>query len=517
MNPRFLLPLFALFYFPIKAGAQPGGGGGLKIETIITWKPGDDPRARPYRLRQFCITNPVHANPGQVLFEVEGNTNYLPPASSMYNYRGTITDCRRLMLTAGNDTMLLDIIGLPGENGAGHIETMDTLQLIPGHWLWYSLYFPLGNNLPDPGYYEAKHRGFTAANMDALVHYGIIEQATSSPLNFLAEENLSASFLMNRADRKLREKNYSEVRKDALKALDRPCRKEDSAMLYSILSACDLADKNYAGAIENLSRCIDLEAIDYRFYHRAELYALAGDTVNARKDIRSFISFSDEPELAKRGAAAFLIQNLSLCEEAEEMMHDAFYSQPNTERSPWYGSLSWYNEECFLLGLAQYCQGREKEAFDHWLLAMELGYGQTSSPHVAEHFDSLIRKHPGVPELYLCRAMALYKRSPYNNETPGKVLLQQGYDDTARAEELGMNDFRVYLFRAMILEQLDLNEEGLKVIERSIEIAPNELRNYRYRYALRSNLGQTIWGNQKDPDLVIIQEMLAKGPKKKNP
>lgn len=514
MSYRLRLLVFAFFLVSGTVLAQPGGGGGLMIRSIITWKPGDDPRARPYTLRQFCISCGTGTGAQEVLFEVEGNPNYLSPASSIYHSRGTVTDCRRLMLTAGQDTMLLDIIGLAGENGAGHIPSMDTLQLIPGHWRWYTDYFPLGNNQPLPDYYELKQRGFTGAILGALIERGIAEQVESSAFSFLSEDRLTSSFLMNRAAGKLRNQKYSEARKDILKALDRPCRKEDTAQLYNMLSECDRVDNNYPEAIKNLSRSIELEAIDYRYYHRAELYALAGDTVNALQDISSFISFSDEPELARRGAASFLIMNLGLYEKAEEMMHHAFYKQPVEERNPWYGTLSWYNDECFLLALAQYYQGKEKEAFDHWLLAMELGYGQTSSPYAVEHFDTLIRRHPQVPELYLCRAMALYKRSPYNNAVPGKVLLQQGYDDTVRAEELGMEDFRVFLFRAMILEQLDMNDEGIKAIERSIKMAPGEIRNYRFRYMLRTNMGQTIWGNHNDPDQIIIQEMMKKGSKK---
>ena len=139
---------------------------------------------------------------------------------------------------------------------------------------------------------------------------------------------------------------------------------------------------------------------------------------------------------------------------------------------------------------------------------MEFGYAQTSSDHAVVHFDSIIAQQPKAATPYLCRALALYRRGPYQGwGDDTKNSFRQGLKDIDMAESLGFKDFRINLYRASLLTQLKEYEAAFKEIELAIQKKNDDPRCYIVKYDIRRSLGQVIWGNKSDPDIIKIAEL----------
>jgi tetratricopeptide (TPR) repeat protein len=180
------------------------------------------------------------------------------------------------------------------------------------------------------------------------------------------------------------------------------------------------------------------------------------------------------------------------------------------------GFRSEYNSIYFLMAEALYQNNHQKESWQFYLKAEQTGYNYSSSYQPIDRFDQLIAKHPGIPELYLSRALALFQRSPYMGWGDStRHHFQRALDDLQSAETFGYKSYLLYLYRANILNQNKQYQEALKTINKAIKKKKDHLYSYIIRYQIRSNLGLARWGDKNDSDQLII-EKLKKGLKPKD-
>jgi hypothetical protein len=134
---KILLLLFLVLSW-IPAFTQPGGGGGLQITEIHDF----DSRRIPendtaLQIKCFVLSEKKHHVKEELPLTNRHRYKpahiYLPPLIRTPKKDREIPNLR-LQLIYKQDTMIIDIIGIPGENGNGDIDIMERIEFIPGYF-----------------------------------------------------------------------------------------------------------------------------------------------------------------------------------------------------------------------------------------------------------------------------------------------------------------------------------------------------------------------------------------------
>ena len=112
--------------------------------------------------------------------------------------------------------------------------------------------------------------------------------------------------------------------------------------------------------------------------------------------------------------------------------------------------------------------------------------------------------------LYLARALAHKNRAVGTGwgEHINEFLLLS-INDLNRAEFLGLKDFRINMYRAVVLSQQKKYDAALEQINIAVSKSEKDPRVYINRYFIRDKLGQVKnRDNKTDPDWIKYKELM---------
>jgi tetratricopeptide (TPR) repeat protein len=506
--------ILLFFFLSIQLYAQPGGGGGLCIANIYDSSlekiAFEKLIVRTFVLKNNKIYQENFSQQKSSRYSCAEKGIYLPPTEDLDGDRFTDKNsAQRVLIIYKKDTMLIDFFNILGENGMGNIDIMDSVLLQKGYFK-----YDRGFRADNKTHRATMKPGLTIANRKILIDEAYLEYNPKIDLSFLLDKNLPASYFKKRARYHIQQKDSTAAFADINRAILKEDGNKDCETLILLCDANVLA-KRYEAAIKAISdalRCRRMyygefsEEENYRI--RAGLYIKTGQFEEALEDYNKLIRVAENPLAANIERADFKIRYLNKTASAIADLSAVIDKIPDKHLNDRPQGWSEYTDTYFALGHAFYADKNYDKAFVCWLKAMEFGYAQTSSDHAVVHFDSIIAQQPKAATPYLCRALALYRRGPYQGwGDDTKNSFRQGLKDIDMAESLGFKDFRINLYRASLLTQLKEHEAAFKEIELAIQKKNDDPRCYIVKYDIRRNLGQVIWGNKSDPDIIKIAEL----------
>jgi tetratricopeptide (TPR) repeat protein len=486
--------LLLFFFLPILTFAQPGGGGGLVINHIIS--------KNKIEIRAFLMEGKSIHHELEDIFQ---NAKITIPSSSDFKENLDIKDVSvvRLLLVQQNKKMIIDLVDIPGDNPMGRTDLMDSLEFMEGHFIHNRGFDKTNSGL--------QKRGLTKSNLNKLVNAGLVSKSVKIPMNFLEEKNLPASYHNYKADSYLK-KNELEKAATELELAKNKCGINCCQTNFLLTDYYNKKGK-YDLAIEHLNKAMKCrKSVFYyeedNYYQRAELLVKAGRTKEALKDYDYIIKTSENPfpaiTLKAYSRTDQLDEGQKAIAELEKILAEVPAEHFNEKMLAW----SEYCEIFYALGNVYYKSGNKEKAADNWYKAMLLAYSNNSSNAVVLQMDTVISENPKLTKAYMVRAIAKYRRGPYlgwGDET--KNVFRSGLEDIKKAKELGLNTYEVYIYSALILKELKEKNEALEQIELAIALNSADARGYIWRYHIRQDLGKAAWGNKNDPDILMFEKL----------
>ena len=522
-----LLCMLSSLLFTTRLWAQPGGGGGLYIGGLYSSQSDSiciltDPslHIRTFLLKDDNIYKETFLY--QDLLKKNEHHWYqggfkLPPKRELGEEAYRESD-QRMYIVYRKDTMIIDFIGVNGGNAMGLVDYMDSLAIQKGYFTCY-VTRKEGNSYVRPDYednFMLFKNSLTTSNVPNLICRSRLVYNPNIDLAFLREENLPASFYYKRANWYLQkdqvELAFPDIQTGVKKNND-TIDQEAAGLFcaaYTKTKQYDKAIDIITTAIKNNGKVLEekqkAQIDNYRT--RIELYIQVKEYGKALADYNKVVALSStDKEVPLMDRAYFMLDYLhDYMGVISEVRASINAIAPNHLSDRPQGH-SEYCEEYFLLALAEYRAGEKAAAWKHWLKAEEFGYGQTSGDYAVIHFDSIIRMNATVPELYLARGLAHYKRGAYlgwGRETDS--VFNNALQDINKAAALGMKDYRINMYRATVLKLLKKNRDALKEVNLAIAKNNNDPRCFLLRFEIRANLGQTKPGGV-DADIKKYQEL----------
>lgn len=533
---RFTEKLLFTFYLICTCSighAQPGGGGGLAIKSI------HDAQRIPLKKEEISIIRTFVMVHGQELLYENypddpststgrryGYVNglsfvFLPPFKDASGRLKNEDVVQRVMINYQSQWMMIDFANITGESGAGNVDTMDSLVFQPGYFLLDRQKKSKRNSdATEQQLRQWLKSGITPYTATFLSTAGCLQYSPSINLDFLSESLLPASYFLHLGQYYFQKKMYHDVFPTIRIASARNQNNMLQCEILFLLANTYEQIQDYNNAIAAITGALqcrrsrwDEEPEADNLRYRAELYTKAGRLEEALQDYDKIINLTSDKFTAQKERLEFLVyekKDLSLAINDLQKLIDSRKEEHYEEAM---GFRSEYSTIYLLMAEALYGNNLQKEAWPYFLKAEQTGYNFSSSYQPIDRFDELIAKHPGIPELYLSRALALYQRAPYlgwGDST--RHHFERALDDLNAAETFGYKNHLLYVYRANILNQNKQYLEALKTINKAIKKKNDHLYSYIVRYQIRSNLGLTKWGDKNDPDQLII-EKIKKGLK----
>lgn len=513
------------------AWSQPGGGGGLFIQHLYTTQKSPialqdkDLSVRSFMLKNGRIGVETHATDravktryGKFYYQDQSEGILLQPSYSLdYTNSFENTD-QRLLITYKGEVTIIDFIGIIGENGAGHIDLIDSLVLGPGHFTMKRTFE--SDSLPVFVHWQPRamsdylDHGITPTTIPLLKQWGVLSYKENIDLSFLELLNLSGNY-------KAQAEYYFTMGEmhQALTSL-RLAQKAGAKSCETCLLATNVYQSlgDLDSAVASLSEALSCKRLkkndpyDHMGYYRqrAELYVHMGRLEEAAADYNSLVDLSKNSVATRNERALFHIEITQNYAAAVQDLQKVVDEIDEKELIGCGRSLRHYSTTYFNLGRAEYAYGHHQQAFEHWVKAAECRFQMDLYRSSVTHFDSMLVRHPNSATLHLARAMALQQRAPYQGSgTLRRLDHAMALKDLRRAEELGITDYRVYQLRALSLHVSNEHEAALRAVNLAIEKAPENARLYSLRYQCRRELGLAQYGDHNDPDLLKSEEVCA--------
>ncbi|MFD2717120.1 hypothetical protein ACFST9_00235 [Hymenobacter monticola] len=466
--------------------AQPGGGGGLVVKAFYLQRgrqlvPTD---TSTVRARVFLLTDTTararvvyeHTSPTFALEErvSESFAAFLPPAAD------TLPLAHRLLLTYGQQVMMVDFIGVISPNGMGFRQQADSLVFMPGHFRLRLAKYPVYNEE------DNSHRAYDLTPT-SLAGWSAVKAMTYQPavdLDFLSEPNLTAAYFQDRGEQRL---NLVHQPRQALADLRRafrlglplkvqPAAYETRANAYRSLGQYDSAATALTAAIQlvdsqgnaSLDRNKNEDAQRLEEWHSDRIR----DNTQARKYDQALAGYN---ELIRRSTSPFSYLRSRSLLKARHFRGRPEYIQATTDLTQllkplppeppagyldeaytrWHYARGEKQSLLFDLGYVEYEKGERRAAFRHWTAAYELAEGVYLSSGMVAHFDALLAKHPHEPELLLGRAFAhlnsaLLIAGNNNNHDVALLHCQAALADLAEAQRRGIAEKRIHPYRSRL-------------------------------------------------------------------
>ncbi len=422
---------------------------------------------------------------------------------------------QRMVILYKGDTMILDCIGVPEQNPAQYTQYFDSLVFRKGYSrVMANQYLAGRRKLYTETEWSLFCSGPTPHTIAMLAGFDCVRYMKMPDASLMRTDNFAATYYLRRGERLLYRQQPDSALPDILRAVGMGLKNPERAEAFLML--CDAYERmgKYDTAIATITELIDSNGQDRNLLEicytmRISLFAAIGKFDDALADHDTLISMAagkGPPIFQEVGIlqkARFKIETMSDCSGAVTDLLRVVENIPPTHLADRPEGQSDYAAFFFALGSAYHCEQDYPSAFRYWLKAMEFGMGNNNLPYLVRYFDSLIVLHPHVPELFLSRALAYSAKafmSGRGKRTKG--LLNNALDDFERAEDAGMKDFRINLFRARALLLLKKYKEALKQIDKGIAKNAEDPRLFAIRYAIRWELKLAKPGDHTDPDFV---------------
>lgn len=246
----------------------------------------------------------------------------------------------------------------------------------------------------------------------------------------------------------------------------------------------------------------------FHFRDRAELYVRQGALELAEADLDEIVKRSQNSIRSRNERAVFYIEVSHDYESAIFDLNQIILGIPDESLAGCNVSWRQYAETYFNLGRAEYMCGLKDEAFHHWVKASECRFSMGLRNAVIEHLDSIILKHSNSANLYLARALSQQNRAVYQGGgESSRACHRYAIADIARAQELGIDDFRVDYLTAISLHSLKQISKAISALDRAIVKAPDNAKLYLLRYDYREDIGLAKYGDENDSDILKWKEL----------
>lgn len=531
LKRRFPLLVWILLLSTITY-SQPGGGGGLMMDSIYT----PDGKCinlltdHHLQIRSFVMKNgkldqetflweQLKKNNGQLRIS-RGHFGFgLPPTSSLANkYRRNEAYTQRLLITYKKTVMLIDFVTLMEENAGGYVDKMDSLCIMNGHYYFDRAKSRDHRKFRDLTKTQRKvlDHGLTESTIAELTTNGLLRKENKIDLAFLEEKNLGYDYYYQLAKSQYQEKKYEAANITLITALKKNGNLNTCEWLL-LNYAIQTELKKYNEALEYLNQAMQCKVDNWseqpyieHLKERANLFTAMGRYSEALQDYDEMVVLSEYkiPEELERANFKIKVMNAPASSIADLKMFLENQQQDSRLKNEQLGYRDDNNEIYFTIGEAYYAMGQTDSAFSYYLMAEEGGYDNTSSWNMVNKYSILIQQHPYASKLYVARALAHGYRAPYlgwGDST--RIAFERALSDFDKAAQLGFSDYRIPMHKANYLNQLKRHAEAMESIELAITRNKNIIRNYGIRYQIRSNLGQTAWGNKNDPDQLIMTRL----------
>lgn len=505
--------------------AQPGGGGGLTIGNLYNTRQEkiDLLNDAALQIRTFILKDDkiyqetflydafLEKN-GQLRISRQHYGFGFPPADDVNEdgYADRESN-QRMLIMYDKDTMIIDFTGIIGGNAGGYTDKMDSLVIQKGYFKYYrtkkkntEYHFP-----QDEITRKCLNNGLTPYTAQQLAAGDYMAYDPVTDLSFLQDDRLPASYYFKRAAFYLKNKHTAAALADIETGIRRNNGIASCEALYLLVEVYT-ATGQYEKAIDNITLAMDCKRFSWNeswenkvqnYQTRIDLLTRLGKYDKALEDYNTIVSISKDITGAVIERAEYKTRYLGDYAGAKNDLVTLVNAIPADHLGDHPQGASEFADVYFVLAGVEYAMGDIYAASKHWLKAEEFGYSTSSSNGPVLHFDAVIRQHPNIPELYLCRALAAFKRAPFlgwGKET--ELCFEQALDDIYKAERTGMNDHRINMYRARVLTLLKRYDEAMKEINIAIAKNNTDPRCYLFRYEIRNNLGQTKWGNNNDAD-----------------
>jgi tetratricopeptide (TPR) repeat protein len=522
---RFLF--FLLFYNTLLL-AQPGGGGGLCIGGFYDKKGEkiDIFTNKNTKIRSFVLKNDKILYES-ALFEIRQNDYKMalkqnPDAVKIKNNFCLLSEIeglepndrqndQRLYIRYKNETMVLDLLNIMGENGMGSHDEMDSVVVRTGH-------FRYDRNVEIRYLRKEKNKefrqnikyGLTPSTQAFLLDKDILKVEKKLNTDFLLDKNLPASYFVHKARVFLKNKDT----KSAFEALQQAILKNKNVKDCPIaLLLCEYYTQmaDYNAAVAQITDGLDCKIGKYadaetNYRTRINLYIKTGQFAAALADFNTMIDRSDDPFHTMMERNDFKIRYMKdYASAAKDMKKVLDELKEEDEGNPNYIGFS---RPFYALAQAEYAMGNRTEAATHFLRAMECGLGRTNGgTEIAAHLDTIIQQYPAA-EIYAARGLAHHGRAQYLGWGEATMAaFAQAITDFDRAEQLGFTDYRLNWFRAQSLSESKKHAAALTEVNIAIQKNPNIAFCYGLRYQIRQQLGQARYGDKNDPDILRQAEL----------
>lgn len=464
-------------------------GGGLKIENLYNNKLEklDIVDNNSVKIRNFVLEGK------KILKEIIPATLALPPVRN-YSYH-------RMYIVYKKQTMVIDFTGLIGENYDCVEDRIDSLVFQKGYFK-----YDFSKRKSNSYNYENSKRienRLTLHNKKQLIKEGKLENNSTIDFSFLSNQDPPALSFFKKAVSYL-EKNQTELALTELKKGVKKNKDPENCEISYLL--CDIYTKTgqYGKAIENISKAINLNC---RRDHNEYRY-LENMSANYKTRIELFIKLKKYDKALQDYDTLYTTLNYDICieranfklkylkdyagtiDDLKKRIDEFKISEYPNKGTLLHGSFAYHNIYT-TLAMAEYLNGNKKAAFRHWLKGEECGYWSTDYSPPGNYLDSIINQNPKISELFLARALIHYKNSEKEKTIEDtKKSFNNSLNDINKAEELGITDFRINMYRAIVLNQLEKYDEALQEIDLAILKDNQDPRCFWFRHIIRYNLGQ---------------------------
>ncbi len=523
----FTLIIINIFLFEYNI-AQPGGGGGLVVNSLYNQElESIKNKGINIDIQNFILDKNQIIQERDIRYSAPYNYNtedyqvvLYPYESDDYsNYPASESD-QRLIIFYKKDTMIVDFRGVIGENGAGHVDYMDSLVFKRGHYTFqrnktdkHRYYYDFYN---DYGQYLSN--GLTPYTIDTLMKIGLVQYNESIDFSFFNNENLPSVYHYYKANSLfLLEKKTDEALEQLNISIQKNNGKRDCKTLY-LLQQIYATIEDYEKSIDVITEAMNCkkkywenESLEKNYRLRASLYTKIGDYENALKDYDRMVNRSVNKLNANITRAQFKADVLNDYNGAIDDLKKDIEDIPSRHLSDRPIGTSEYKITYFVLGNIYYQNDDIKNASYYWMRGLEIGYARGSTNNTVIHFDSIIVKHPKNADLYFCRALAESYRGPYLGwGEDSRVVFRNAISDIEKAKEWGLNDFKYHYYKATFLELLKKREEAYEEVSKAIEINNQDPRPYLLRSTLKRKLGLYTGNVYEEPDWLKFKELSAK-------
>jgi tetratricopeptide (TPR) repeat protein len=428
----FLSPLFAI--------AQPGACSGIQIGGLYTRELKSLEMNEPSVKRRDFILDGKH-----VVCEIY----HIPPHESRYNiHYADVTADRRFLISHGPDTMMVDFVGF---GSTYFCDRIDSLFILPGHFICHRE--------------QAKPRRITKDSIDRLMQQGLtpytlgilkggrlITHDKKIDLSFLNETALPASFLFNRAKALILDSSYDAALGDLKYAIIKNGGEKDCETRLLLCDAL-MGKRRYREALDELNPALGCE---FSHWTRQNFYLKRIDVYTALKRYNDAMHDYDTLTDESRRQSLFYYseKEMYLFKMRYRIKYIKDYKSiiPELEEACASGKYGYYTGQlCFELADIQFRLDQKNLAFKNWVTAFEkMGFDHRKYESYAI-FDSLVKQHPKVPELYYLRAITAPAvcHGPYSSSLEG---VNAALGDLDMVEKLGMKPAMFDYFKTNFLE-----------------------------------------------------------------